>query len=226
MFNDLEAPVTDHRSPPPPAESCLCRPYPSSQKGGTVIAEEVLDLDVHERLLGNGGYRPAGCPRCGKAMHIHEYRERVLVAHAAVSTEVALFRCSDRGRCGAVTRVLPAFLARHLWRAWPTVEDAVAGPEKDEELAERVPMSVPERTRRRWRARLVASAAVLVVALGTASATVAALHAVVQRVGLDGTRAELVAVLASAGTSEPMPGLRLATAATVVHRLVPGVRLM
>src|SRR5258707_403193 len=59
-------------------------------------------------------------------VHIHEYRDRLLLSDARVSTYVAIFQCADRGRCGAVTRVLPAFLARHLWRAWQTVEAAVA----------------------------------------------------------------------------------------------------
>jgi len=192
-----------------------------------VIAEQVLDLDAHERLLGNGGYRPAGCQRCGTAMHIHDYRERLLLGEPRTSTHVAIFQCADRERCGRVARVLPAFLARRLWRAWPTVERAVAESKGAEiEVIETKP--IPERTRGRWRARLAASAAALVVVLGTASASVPALHGVVQRVGLDGTRAELVAAV----TSTLMPaaklklGLRLAATAAIVHRLAPGVRLM
>jgi len=222
--------VTDHRSPPPPAEACLYRPYPSRQKGGTVIAEQVLDLETHERLLGNGGYRPAGCLRCGGPMHIHEYRERLLLGDPRASTYVAIFQCADRERCGAVTRVLPAFLARHLWRAWPTVEGAVAGsgsiPET-REMGDGIRAGpVPARTVGRWRARLAASAAALVVVLGTASSTVPALHQVVQQVGLDGTRAEFVRAFVSRATPGARPALRLATTAAGVHRLMPGVRLM
>jgi hypothetical protein len=192
-----------------------------------LIAEGVLDLETHERLLGNGGYRPSACPRCGATMHIHEYRERVLAGASEVSTEIAIFRCADRERCGAVTRVLPGLIARMLWRAWPTVEETLLVAE-DAARAEEycTPPTVPERTRRRWRARLAASAAALVVVLGTASASVPAFHGVVQRVGLDGTRAEFVAALADAVTPVPAPLLRLATTAAVIHRLARGVRLM
>jgi hypothetical protein len=49
--------------PPPPAESCLDKPYMSSQKGGTLIAEDVVDLQSHQaRLCDPDGYRPKGCP--------------------------------------------------------------------------------------------------------------------------------------------------------------------
>jgi hypothetical protein len=190
----------------------------------------VLDLETHERLLGNGGYRPAGCLRCGGLMHIHEYRERLLLGDARASTSVAIFQCADRERCGAVTRVLPAFLARHLWRAWPTVEGAVAeagsSPEAHDARDAIQADSVPPTTVRRWRARLVASAAALVVVLGTASSTVPELHQVVRHVGLDGTRAEFVEALVTRAMPEARPELRLATTAMVVHRLAPGVRLM
>ena len=47
----------------------------------------------------------------------------------------------------AVWRVLPAFLARHLWRAWSTVAEALT-PETENRS------SVPAPTRTRWRTRL------------------------------------------------------------------------
>ena len=216
--------MTDHRSPPPPAEACLSRPYPSSQKGGTVIAEQVLDLDTHERLLGNGGYRPRGCLRCGGPMHIHEYRERLLLGDPRKSTSVAIFQCADRERCGAVTRVLPALLARRLWRAWPTVEGAIAEAGDAQDGIRTDP--VPPTTVRRWRVRLAASAAALVVVLGTASSTVPDLHQVVRQVGLDGTRAEFVEAFVTRAAPAASRGRQLATTAMVVHRLAPGVRLM
>ena len=194
-----------------------------------MIAEHVVDLDTHERLLGSGGYRPPGCLRCGGPVHIHEYRERLLLGDSRVSTDIVIFQCADREGCRAVTRVLPAFLARRLWRAWPTVEAAVADPGADDdsdagEAARAGP--VPERTVRRWRTRLAASAAALVVVLGTAASTVPELHRVVQQVGLGGTRAELVDVFVTEAAPSTMPGLRFATTAAVIHRLVPGVRLM
>ncbi len=71
--------MTDNRSLSPAAEACLCWPYPSSQKGGTLIAEDVHDLATHEeRLEDPGAYRPASWPRCGAALHIHDLRPRVL----------------------------------------------------------------------------------------------------------------------------------------------------
>ena len=52
----------DLRVPPPPAPLCLERPYPSSQKGGTLIAADVLDLDSHaRRICISDSYRPAAC---------------------------------------------------------------------------------------------------------------------------------------------------------------------
>jgi hypothetical protein len=163
-------------------------------------------------------------------MHIHEYRERVLAGAPEVSTEIAIFRCADRERCGAVTRVLPGFVARFLWRAWPAVEQTLlvepAADDDEDQDEDQRPPAVPPRTRRRWRARLESSAAALVVALGSASSTVPALHRVVQQVGLDGTRAEFVEAFVTKAAPDTRPGLRLATTAAVVHRLVPGVRLM
>jgi hypothetical protein len=45
-------------SPPPPAR-CLERPYSSSQKGGTLIAEGVIDFESHKRHIADpDGYRP------------------------------------------------------------------------------------------------------------------------------------------------------------------------
>jgi len=193
-----------------------------------VIAESVVDLETHERLLGNGGYRPPGCRRCGRPMHIHEYRGRLLLGDPGVSTDIAIFQCADREGCRAVTRVLPAFLARHLWRAWPTVEGAVAGTRDTGDEAEVVARAgpLPERTVRRWRARLASSAVALVVVLGTAASTVPELHRIVQQVGFAGTRGEFVDVFMATVSPPPGPGVPFATPAAVIHRLVPGVRLM
>jgi hypothetical protein len=216
--------LTDHRSPPPPAEGCLCQPYPSSQKGGTIIAESVVSFEAHERLLRDGGYRPAGCLRCGQCVHIHDFRVRVLAGHPREVTEVAVFRCADRDRCGAVIRVLPALLARRLWRCWSTVEQAVASTLDGAE--ERTAREVAPRTVRRWQARLLSSAATLVVVLGAASEAVPSLGAVATATGLGATRAELVTEYE--GRVEPVPrrGHRLEAVAAVIHRLEPGVRLM
>ena len=108
--------MTDEQSPPPAAPACLCRPYPSTQKGGTLVAEDVLDLATHEqRLETPATYRPAACPRCQAKVHLHDLRVRLLLDQPERCTEVVRFRCADRARCGAAWQVLPAFLARWLW---------------------------------------------------------------------------------------------------------------
>lgn len=200
--------------PPPEPEACLSQPYSSSQKGGTLIVEEVVDLTEHERRLEDPDrYRPAACARCDAAVHIHDVRPRHLLADPAVSTEVIRFRCADRERCGAAWLILPAFLARHLWRSWPTVETAIE-PTR--------PSPVPERTRRRWRARIESAARLLVALLTTAAD--ALWTSLATAVGLDATRRELIARYAD--VLRPAPGARLADLAAVIHRLAPGVRLM
>jgi transposase-like protein len=209
--------MTEDRSPPPEAEACLCRPYPSSQKGGTLICAEVDDLATHERWLASGRYRPSGCARCGAFLHIHDYRRRVTRGGGGLetTTEVARFRCS---RCGATWQVLPRWLARHLWRAWSTVERVVI----DHEAARDSP-PIPERTVVRWLGRLASSAALLVTVLAASGSE--ELGEVAKAVGREGTRSELVAEY-----TERIGGMRrgerLAAVAEHAHRLVRGVRLM
>ncbi len=206
--------MTDHRSPPPAAQACLERPYSSSQKGGTLIAEDVFDLGTHEqRLQRPDRYRPARCESCGARLHIHGLRTRLMLGDPRLATEVIRFRCADRGRCGAVWQVLPAFLARRLWRTWSTVEAAVATPGQT---------SVPARTVERWCKRLSSAARALVVLLGETGKN--AWTAVALAVGLDGTRRDLVARYAAVG--EPETDRCLAELAVLIHRLAPGMRLM
>ena len=219
--------MTDDRSPHAPAtaapEECLCRRYPSGQKGGTLIAEDVLTLEHHERMLRTGGYRPSmGCPKCAGHLHIHDYRSRLLVADPASVTTVVRFLCYS---CGATWQVLPALLARHLWRSWHTVERAVEKPQQAPMMAKDSAPStieIPERTLRRWLTRLVASAALLVVTLSTAETPL--LASVAAAVGLGGTRRDLVDV--HARIRAVPAGQRLLQLAALVHRLAPGVRLM
>jgi len=206
--------MTDDRPPPLELEACLSRPYPSSQKGGTLIVEDVVDLAEHERRLEHPDmYRPAACARCDAAVHIHDVRPRHLLADPAVSTEVIRFRCADRERCGAAWLILPGFLARHLWRSWPVVERAIESPRSS---------SVPARTRRRWRARLDSAARMLVALLTTAGDEL--WTALATAVGLDASRRELVSHYAA--LTCPAPGARLAELAALLHRLQPGIRLM
>jgi hypothetical protein len=223
--------MTDHRSPPPQAEACLLARYPSSQKGGTIIIEHVCSLEEHERLLNSGSYRLDACPRCGATTHLHDLRPRVMVAGAGLervgsSTLTQRVRCADRKDCGAAWQLLPAFLARHLWRCWSTVERAMFGgraeqpkPQPGGETRSRV---VPERTARRWRGRLVSSAALLVAVLGTAEQP--ELTELAGAVGLEGTRSGFVVQYTA--RFQPPARQRLAQVAALLHRLAPGVRLM
>lgn len=199
----------DRLPPPQPPRYLECR-YGSSQKGGTLIAEDVSDLEAHERRLCDpDGYRPARCPRCGHdVLHVHDYRLRVLRSDPEQPlTRVVRHRCVGAG-CGAQWLVLPLLLARHLWRRWEVVEASTLG---------RRPANwppVPERTRRRWRARLRTAARVLIQVLAASGSAV--LSRVAERVGLGAPRRAVALAL----------GVPLSGAAALVHRLAPGLRLM
>ncbi len=206
--------MTDQQSPPPAPPACLCRPYPSTQKGGTLVAEDVWDLATHEQRLETPSvYRPAACPSCQAKVHLHGLRVRLLLDQPERSTEVVRFRCADRARCGAAWQVLPAFLARWLWRSWAVVQRALDTPQRS---------VVPPRTRRRWRARLASDARTLIGAFTSASGELAT--ALVRATGLDARRLELVAQFRRA--VDRAPDAALAELAAWVHRLVPGIRLM
>lgn len=207
--------------PPPPPPPCLIRTYESSQKGGTLIAEDVTDRSSHERRLCDpDGYRPPVCPRCGHdKLHVHDYRHRTLRGEAA-STEsarssimVVRHRCA---RCEATWRILPRFVARFLWRTWQVVEHQALGSPPSEAPP------IPSRTVARWRARLMSAARHLVAALATSGN--AALASVVHAVGLDATRREVVLAYAAL-LAIPEPA-RVAALAALVHRLAPGLRVM
>jgi hypothetical protein len=127
--------------------------------------------------------------------------------------------------CGATWRILPRFLARHLWRAWTTVERVAQLDERAVEAAAAPAapaVPIPARTRRRWRARLAASARVLVVLLAVSGGAV--LEGLAIRLGLDATRRELV--VTHADLADFAAGERLSALAALVHRLERGIRLM
>ena len=209
--------------PPPDPEGCLVTPRESRFKGGTLIDETVRDLDAHERLLCDpDGYRPEHCPRCGhRILHVHCYPERHPRGELGLPAVVRIiqYACAA-ATCGATWRMLPMFLARHLWRVWATVERVLD--REPDNAAPLVAAPIPVRTERRWRARLAAAARVLVVLLATSGGL--ALERIAARVGLDGTRAELVEVHTEATSIRS--GLRLAAVAAVGHRLARGIRLM
>jgi hypothetical protein len=188
------------------------------QRGGTLVAETVLDLSTQLAALAAPDLvRPAQCHRCGgDRLHVHDRRERHPRGGGGGPAVVPVlrFRCADEG-CRAVWLVLPAFLARHLWRAWGVVEVATgttvpAGPR----------VEVPARTTRRWLGRLTCAALILVQVLATSGSELQA--ALAQEAGLAATGQDLVCTfIKHTGSAHPMADL-----AAVIHRLSPGVRLM
>ena len=202
-------------SPPPPAEPCLNRDRLSSQRGGTLINESVTDLETHARwMLDLDLYRPPECKKCHhNRLHMHDRKNRVLFGDPAEATiQVAIYLCAG---CGATWRILPRFLARHLWRRWAVVEAhaiAVAPPVSWPKLA--------KRTRRRWLSRLRSSAGILIQLLATSGQP--ALSSVAASCGITATRQTLVATYSAAINGEVV----LADLSALNHRLSPGVRLM
>ena len=156
---------------------------PGGQKGGTLIDGLVLDLAAHlAKMKDPASYCPKECRCGGECFHLHGRRERI--ARGTLTSDgsfavvpVLVFLCT---RCRATWRVLPAFLARCLWRTWETVATTLSD--------ERTPgqAKVPERTRQRWRARLGQAASMAAQVLATSGAT--ALRADAQKVGLEASR--------------------------------------
>jgi hypothetical protein len=176
-----------------------------------------------------------------------------------VALEVLQFRCA-REACGATWRILPAFLARHLWHAWnvveriarpaapavaaapaapavaaapaapavaavaaaPAVAAVAAAPAVAAVAAVAAAPRVAARTRARWRSRLASSARVLVAVLAISAGVV--LEEVAKRVGLTGTRGDLVC--AYVAMTAPPASERLSSLAALIHRLERGLRLM
>jgi hypothetical protein len=208
--------------PLPSAEPCLDTSRVSRFKGGTIIAEEVHDLDEHWRRMADADkYRPTPCPTCGNEMlHVHCRPERHPKREPSLPPVVPVlqFRCADEA-CGATWRVLPMFLARHLWHAWKTVERVLR---PSGEIASATALPVPESTRRRWQSRLLSSARVLSALLALSGGV--ELTEVAMKVGLDAARGELLDAFNA--IASPAPGERLSVLAAVLHRLERGIRLM
>jgi hypothetical protein len=215
--------MSQDRLPPPHPEACLVRVRPSSQKGGTIIAEDVTDQATHERRVCNpDGYRPAFCPNCGDTtLHVHDYRERILRAEPGEPVaRVVRHECVG---CAAIWQILPAFIARCLWRTWRVVEHTLTGAEPPP--APREPRRwppVPARTQRRWQARWRRPGQWLAQMLAACGeATWAALATGLAPAA---TCADLVAAYADARATPT--GQQLATVAALVDRLQPRGRLM
>ena len=209
--------MSQARLPPPDRESCLVRLRSSTQKGGTIIVEDVTDLAAHEvRLRDPDGYRPKSCPKCGaRRLHVHDYRERVLRGEReAPVAQVVRYACVA---CEAIWLTLPWFLARHLWRTWGLVEHVLLGTSAGGG-GRRWPR-VPERTQRRWRARWHRPGNFLGQVLAASGEAVWA-----SLVSSAATCADLVAGYARATATAA--GHLLAAVAALIDRLQPKVRLM
>ena len=208
----------------PREEACLVQVRSSSQKGGTIIAEDVTDWVTHDRRICDpDGYRPAFCPTCGwRKLHVHDYRERTLLAElGAPVAKVVRHECVG---CAAIWQVLPALIARHLWRTWRVVERTLTRATPLAHTAgepQRWPR-VAERTRRRWRARWLRPARFVAQVLASCGAAVWA--EVAGALTAEATCADLVA--ACAATQATPGGQRLAAVAALLYRLQPKVRLV
>jgi hypothetical protein len=131
--------------------------------------------------------------------------------------EIVRYICAA-DECRATWRVLPAFVARHLWRRWSTVGRAITGARR---LESDVVLPVAPRTLRRWNARLGSAARQLVLLLVQHDDDDVVRFARVA--GFDGTRLELVQLL-TAGRVLGIHGLEDIAAA--VDRIERGVRLI
>ena len=212
--------MTDHRPSPPEPEECLTCSRVSRYKGGTLIAEDVHDDASHRKRLASGGYRPAWCPRCEHpVLHVHDYLERQPLGELDLPMAIRVVRyiCASAA-CRATWRILPAFLPRHLWHRWQSIERTTLGTPPATPSAK----ASPERTAERWQGRLTSTARQLVLLLGACCGSV--LETIAKCTGLDATRFGLVEVhTQQAGTP---PGRRLGDLGAIVHRLEQGIRLM
>lgn len=220
-------PMSQKRLPPPQPDNCLIHSRKSKYKGGTLIAEDVGTLEEHRRRLCDpDGYRPESCDCCGHGvLHVHDYPERRPLGLALTAAiRLVRFICA-RATCRATWRVLPAFLARHLWWSWGTIERATreAVPAKDEsESSSPSDTKPPVQTVRRWLGRLESSARQAVVLMGSRGTEV--VRAVAETTGLADTRRALVDTyqrIIGVG-----PGHGLGAVAAVLDRLERGIRLM
>ena len=176
------------------------------------------ELAEHEqRLRRPDGYRPAACPRCGgHRIHVHDHLQRILVdEQRVVRIEIVRYICAGTD-CGATWRVLPAFVARHLWRRWTTVARTIA-----RDRGEPCSAAVPARTSRRWNSRLDSAARQLVHLLAQHDNDEVAKFAGVA--GFDSTRRELVELFTA---GRVLGAHSLEDIASALHALERGIRLM
>jgi hypothetical protein len=203
-----QLPTTPYLDHPRPRKIVVDVDGEEKYVGGTLIAAHIVTLEQHAAAVANPDLiRPSTCLACAwSVLHVHDRRTRKLDGLGSESTVILIFRCA-RESCRVVWRVLPKLLARHLWRAWERIGEAL------DDARER--SSTPKPTRQRWRRRLRERATTLVVVLGQLGP---ARERAVAELTIDAMRREVIAAF---------DGLaRLAELAALVDRLVPGVRVM
>ena len=200
---------------PPAADSCLdYADCATAKRGGTVVRPEVGSIEEHDRWIDEGLYGPEAC-RCGGPVHAHGTRTRTLKGALGALGEmvpalvilIAVFRCSE---CGGIWRVLPGFVPRWLHSPWSVVRDVATA------SANRV----SARTRRRWRARLGQDGRKPAQVLATSGAP--RLRALVAKLHPSPSRGALVSAFAILCPA----AVAFASLAELLHRMLPGIRLM
>lgn len=197
----------------PAADSCLERAdNATGKKGGTTICREVNSIEEHDRWMDQGLYNPKTCRRCGKPVHAHGTRTRTLVGvlgTIALPILIAVFRCSG---CGGIWRVLPGFVPRWLHSPWKVVHNAIES---------RAKKLVPERTRRRWSARLRQDGSRPARVLVVSGASY--LRELIAKLGPSPSRGKLLSAYATVACTAVSA---VASLAELLHRMMPGIRLM
>jgi hypothetical protein len=208
--------------PEPALPEYLNTPYSAKpwQRGGTLIAEDVLDPEDHRRRLADpDGYRPDRCPGCNGFLWGHGCRFRILRDQPdRAEEEIRRFRCP---LCRAVWQVLPAFLARYLHRTWGAIQSRLVSAGALERTGGEWRVRSKPTTLHRWLCRLTAVATVLTQALAESGGEVAA---VVADLGPQCSRGDLVEALPRAGLLEKRH--KMGQLACWIHRIVPGIRVM
>lgn len=122
--------------------------------------------------------------------------------------------------CEAIWQVLPAFIARHLWRTWRVVAHTLTPDDgrPSSEQSQHWP-KVSSRTARRWRARWQRPAHALGQIFAASGEVAWAVLA--GRLRPDATCADLVAAYAGGHAGPPVAAM-----AALIYRLQPKVRLM
>jgi hypothetical protein len=123
--------------------------------------------------------------------------------------------------CRAIWLVLPGFLARHLHRAWSSVQTALRGQGLPPVGRSTARETVPATTLRRWVGRLASSAQALIAPLAGLGPE---LCAATEPLPADLSRGALVQALLSQGVV--VGGYALSQITGWIHRQRPGLRLL